>query len=495
MELAPLRPRLNDRGYEEEHHMHYISTRGHSDRREFCEVLLEGLAPDGGLYVPETYPLVDDAMLDRWRGLSYPDLAFEILSLYVDDVPPADLKAISAKTYTTEIFGTARIAPVRALETGLHVAELSNGPTLAFKDMAMQLLGNLLEHELARRGEELNILGATSGDTGSAAEYAMRGKRGIRVFMMSPHGRMSAFQQAQMFSLQDENILNIAIEGVFDDCQDIVKAASGDADFKRRHRIGAVNSINWARLVAQVVYYFSAYLQVTTGNAEQVDFAVPSGNFGNICAGHVARMMGLPISRLVVATNENDVLDEFFRTGVYRVRSRADTFETTSPSMDISKASNLERFVFDLLGRDARRTRSLFGSQLRDRGSFDLSGDPAFAQIPTRFGFRSGRSTHADRLETIRDIWRRSNALIDPHTADGVKVAREHANPGTPMIVLETALPVKFAGIIREALGREPDRPQRFHGIEDLPRRFKVLPADAQTVKTYIAGIMQGAAC
>jgi threonine synthase len=361
--------------------------------------------------------------------------------------------------------------------------------------MAMQLLGNLLEYELARRGEELNILGATSGDTGSAAEYAMRGKTGIRVFMMSPHRKMSAFQTAQMYSLQESNIFNLAIEGVFDDCQDIVKAVSGDADFKRRHRIGAVNSINWARLVAQVVYYFFAYFQVTEENSSKVDFAVPSGNFGNICAGHVARMMGLPISRLVVATNENDVLDEFFRTGVYRVRCRADTYETSSPSMDISKASNLERFVFDLLGRDASRTRSLFYSQLRERGLFDLSGDPAFAQIPTRFGFRSGRSTHADRLETIRDTWRRFNSLIDPHTADGVKVAREHANPETPMIVPETALPVKFAGIIREALGREPDRPQRFDGVEDLPRRVKVLPADPQTVKTYIAGIMQGAAC
>ena len=473
--------------------MHYISTRGYPERRRFCEILLEGLAPDGGLYVPETYPLVDDAMLDRWRGLSYPDLAFEILSLYVDDIPPTDLKAICAKTYTTEIFGTARIAPVRALETGLHLAELSNGPTLAFKDMAMQLLGNLLEYELARRGEELNILGATSGDTGSAAEHAMRGKKGIRVFMMSPHGRMSAFQQAQMFSLQDENIQNIAIEGVFDDCQDIVKAVSGDADFKRRHRIGAVNSINWARLVAQVVYYFSAYFQVTTRNAEQVDFAVPSGNFGNICAGHVARMMGLPISRLVVATNENDVLDEFFRTGVYRVRGRADTYETSSPSMDISKASNLERFVFDLLGRDASRTRSLFDTQLRERGSFDLSGDPALAQVGARFGFHSGVSAHADRLETIRDTWRGFNSLIDPHTADGVKVAREHYDPGTPMIVLETALPVKFAGTIREAVGREPDRPQRFDGIEDLPKRFKVLPVDAQAVKSYISEIVQGA--
>jgi threonine synthase len=241
--------------------MHYVSTRGHSGRKQFCEALLDGLAQDGGLYVPETYPRVDDATLGAWRSLSYPSLAFEILSLYVSDIPPADLKTICEKTYTTEIFGGPHIAPLRKLEKGFYLQGLSNGPTLAFKDMAMQLLGNLLEYELARRQENLNILGATSGDTGSAAEYAMRGKNGVRVFILSPHGRMSAFQQAQMFSLQDDNIHNIAIDGVFDDCQDIVKAVSADLEFKRRHKIGAVNSINWARLLAQVVYYFSGYLQ------------------------------------------------------------------------------------------------------------------------------------------------------------------------------------------------------------------------------------------
>ncbi|APG09961.1 threonine synthase [Bradyrhizobium japonicum] len=471
--------------------MHYVSTRGHSGRKQFCETLLEGLAPDGGLYVPETYPRVDDATLDAWRGMSYPRLAFEVLSLYVGDIPSADLRAICDKTYTPEIFGSPEIAPLRKLEAGLYLQGLSNGPTLAFKDMAMQLLGNLLEYELARRDEELNILGATSGDTGSAAEYAMRGKKGVRVFMLSPSGRMSAFQQAQMFSLQDENIHNIAIDGVFDDCQDIVKRVSSDLEFKQRYKIGAVNSINWARLLAQVVYYFHGYLQAIERRSAGASFTVPSGNFGNICAGHVARMMGLPISRLVLATNENDVLDEFFRTGVYRVRSRADTRETSSPSMDISKASNLERFVFDLLGRDARRTKSLFDNQLREQGAFDLGGDRRFQEAVTRFGFRSGKSTHADRLATIRDAWDRYSSMIDPHTADGVTVARMHSSPETPMIVLETALPIKFAATIREALGREPDRPARFDGIEDLPKRVKALPADAQAVKNYIAHIVQ----
>src|ERR1700712_5229896 len=352
--------------------MKYISTRGDDTPRSFSEILLEGLAPDGGLYLPLHYPQVDDATLTRWRGLSYAELAFEILSLYIDDIPAADLKALAARTYTAEVFGTREIVPLKTLEPGLQLEALSNGPTLAFKDMAMQLLGNLFEYELARRGETLNILGATSGDTGSAAEYAMRGKAGVSVFMLSPHGRMSPFQQAQMFSLADANIHNLCVEGVFDDCQDIVKAVSNDLAFKRKWRIGTVNSINWARLLAQVVYYFAGYIQATSSNAEKVSFAVPSGNFGNVCAGHVARMMGLPIEQLVVATNENDVLDEFFRTGTYRVRASAETFETSSPSMDISKASNFERFVFDLLGHDGERVRELFGAGLRRDGAFTL---------------------------------------------------------------------------------------------------------------------------
>jgi threonine synthase len=351
--------------------------------------------------------------------------------------------------------------------------------------MAMQLLGALFEYELGRRGERLNILGATSGDTGSAAEYAMRGKRGVQVFMLSPHGRMSPFQQAQMYSLPDANIHNIAIEGVFDDCQDIVKAVRAVLEFKRRKRIGSVNSINWARLVAQVVYYFAGYFQATRGNGERVSFAVPSGNFGNVCAGHVARMMGLPIARLLVATNENDVLDEFFRTGRYRVRAATETRETSSPSMDISKASNFERFVFDLVGRDAARTRELFGRQLVALGGFDLGAD-GVAQC-RKFGFASGRSTHADRLAAIRDTWERFADLIDPHTADGLTVGRALREQGERMIVLETALPVKFADTIVEALGREPDRPPQLAAIEALPRRCKVLPASVEHVKALIA--------
>lgn len=349
----------------------------------------------------------------------------------------------------------------------------------------MQLLGNLFEFTLAKTGAELNILGATSGDTGSSAEYAMRGKRGIRVFMLSPHGKMSRFQTAQMFSLQDENIHNIAVKGVFDDCQDMVKAVSNDHAFKEKYRIGTVNSINWARVAAQVVYYFKGYFAATQTNDETVSFSVPSGNFGNICAGHIARMMGLPIRKLVLATNENDVLDEFFRTGAYRPRGTAQTFHTSSPSMDISKASNFERFVFDLVGRDAATVRELWG-KVDAGGAFELAGTPHFARLG-EYGFVSGCSTHADRLATIRETRNKYGVMIDTHTADGLKVALEHREAGVPMICLETAQACKFADTIQEALGCEAQRPVAMEGIEKLPQRFEVMEANAQAIKDYVA--------
>lgn len=483
--------------------MQYVSTRGQAAPLSFSQILLGGLAPDGGLYLPTEYPQVTGAELDAWRKLSYADLAFEILKKFATDIPEADLRALTHKTYTADVYRNVRagedaerITPLCQLKgekegSGpLMLQALSNGPTLAFKDMAMQLLGNLFEYALAREHAELNIFGATSGDTGSAAEYAMRGKKGIRVFMLSPHKKMSAFQTAQMFSLQDPNIFNIAVEGVFDDCQDMVKAVSNDLDFKAKQKIGTVNSINWARVVAQVVYYFRGYLSATTDNSQKVSFTVPSGNFGNICAGHIARMMGLPIAKLVVATNENDVLDEFFRTGVYRVRKSAETYHTTSPSMDISKASNFERFVYDLLGRDAERVRALF-KKVETSGGFDLSGGPGsdgdeFKRVAD-YGFVSGKSVHADRIATIRDVQARHGLTIDTHTADGVKVAREYLEPGVPMIVLETALPAKFNETIREALGHDAERPAGFENIESLPQRFDVMAADVAKVKQFIA--------
>ena len=469
--------------------MHYVSTRGagfgDAPPQPFSAILLEGLAPDGGLAVPESYPRFSAAELNALRPLNYRELALAILSRYFADIPAPDLKALIDRTYTKANFGSEDITPLRKLDDGLYLLRVSNGPTLAFKDIAMQLLGNLFEYVLGRERATLNIVGATSGDTGPAAEYAMRGKRGISVFMLSPLGKMSPFQTAQMFSLADSNIFNIAIGGVFDDCQDLVKTIGADAAFKRKYRIGTVNSINWARVAAQIVYYFKGYFAATAHEDEEVSFAVPSGNFGNVLAGHVAKEMGLPIRRLIVATNENDVLDEFFKSGRYRVRKTAETVTTSSPSMDISKASNFERFVYDLAGGDAAVVRDLW-QQVETRGGFDLAGTPLEARLSDA-GFVSGRSTHADRIATIRDVHDRYGVVIDPHTADGIKVGLESCDDGVPLICVETALPAKFAATIREALKRDPDRPIEYAGLESRPQRFVKLPADVDAVKNYIA--------
>jgi len=465
--------------------MRYVSTRGGAPAQRFCDILLEGLAADGGLAVPESIPRLAAGELAALRRLDYRGLACALLPRFIDDIAPETLEDLVARSYTRQAFGSDEIVPLKTLEPGLHLLGLSNGPTLAFKDMAMQLLGNLFEHVLAARGETLNILGATSGDTGSAAEHALRGKRGVQVFMLSPHGRMSAFQRAQMYSLQDANIHNLAVKGVFDDCQDVVKRVNADAAFKARYRIGAVNSINWARVLAQVVYYFWGYFRASQGEGDPVDVAVPSGNFGNIYAGFVARSMGLPLRRLILATNENDVLDEFFRTGHYRVRKSAEVIETSSPSMDIAKASNFERYVWDLLEHDGARVRALWESIETD-GEFDLSGSPYFRNV-AETGFVSGRSTHADRVATIRAIHARFGVMVDPHTADGIKVGLEHRDPRVPLVCLETALPAKFAETIREALGREPERPAGFEQLESLPQRYEVIEPDVEAVKRFIA--------
>jgi len=461
--------------------MRYVSTRGGAKPQPFTEILLEGLAPDGGLYLPEEIPKLSAAELASMRGMSYAELAFAILSKFADDIPSGDLKRLVDKTYTREIFGSDEITPLKKLEQGFYLLGLSNGPSLAFKDVALQLLGNLFEYALEKHGKRINVVGATSGDTGSSAEYALRGKKNVQVFMLSPQGRMSAFQAAQMYSLQDANIFNIAVRGVFDDCQDIVKAISGDFAFKARHRIGAVNSINWARVAAQVVYYFKAYFAV----GGEVSFAVPSGNFGNIYAGHVARSMGLPIRTLIVATNENDVLDEFFRTGRYRARKAAEVKATSSPSMDISKSSNFERYAYDLVGRDPFRLKSLW-TELDANGVFALAGTEIFRHVADT-GFVSGSSTHADRVATIRRVWKDYDVMIDPHTADGIKVGLEHREQDVPLVCMQTAQPAKFAETIREALGREPQRPAGFENLEKLPQRFEIMDADVGQVKHYIS--------
>lgn len=485
--------------------MDYISTRdATSVPRKFTDILLTGLSPEGGLFMPAVYPQVDAETLDAWRALlaerGYAALAAEVVKLFADDIPATVIEELTARAYTTEggKFASEEIVPVSSLEDGLLVAHLSEGPTAAFKDMAMQLLGELFEFELGRRGEEINILGATSGDTGSSAEYAMRGRDNIRVFMLTPAGRMTPFQQAQMFGLDDPNVFNIALDGVFDDCQDVVKAVSGDAAFKAKYSIGAVNSINWARLMAQVVYYFSSYFKATSSNEERLSFCVPTGNFGDICAGHVAKQMGLPIDTLIVATNENDVLNEFFSTGEYRPRTAAETVATSSPSMDISKASNFERFIFDVTGRDAKLTGDLFGQMVKDGGfsvedfGATLGGEDALERIRGEYGFRSGKSTHADRVATIRAVYEEHGVLIDPHTADGVFVARGLAEQvDTPIVVLETALPVKFGDTIAEAIGQAPAVPERFAGIMEAGRHVTDLPHDAEAVKQFIADAIE----
>ncbi len=480
--------------------MQYISTRSYADnpnsteKMNFSDVLLMGLAPDGGLMLPESYPQIDNATLDDWRALDYPSLAFAIMKLFATDIPQADLKDIIERTYTVEAFGNAEIVPVRPMSApfdDLHILGLSNGPTLAFKDIAMQFLGNAFEYVLKKKGERLTIIGATSGDTGSAAEYALRGKENIEVFMLSPDGKMSEFQRAQMYSLTDKNIHNIAIKGMFDDCQDIVKALQEDAEFKAKYSLGTVNSINWGRILAQIVYYFKAYFAVTHSNDEKVSFCIPSGNFGNICAGHIAREMGLPIDRLIVATNENDVLHDFFHAdaGSYQPRPADKTYVTSSPSMDISKASNFERFVYLLLDKDGNKVNQLFTDVKSGKG-FQLA--ELAEKTREQYGFTSGKSTHADRLATIKAVYESNGDLIDPHTADGIKVAKEVQKHGEIIICAETALPAKFAETMQDAIGDvEIPRPAHTQNIESLEQHVIVHDNDAKLVAGEIEKVVE----
>ena len=475
--------------------LQYRSTRSETVLGGFTDILLEGLAPDGGLAMPASMPQVSAQELADWSGLSYPQLAARVIHRFADDLSFQDIERLAAAAYTEQTFHSRAIAPLSPLgvEQGAPLAllELSNGPTLAFKDMAMQMLGQLFEEVLTRRGQTLNILGATSGDTGSAAEYAMRGKSAVKVFMLSPQGRMSEFQRAQMYSLQDANIQNWSVPGSFDDCQDMVKAVSADLPFKAKWRIGTVNSINWARIMAQVVYYFRGYLSAVKAYelkiGDPVSFSVPSGNFGNVFSGFIAKSMGLPIRRLIVATNENDVLDEFFRMGIYRVRGSKETYQTSSPSMDISKASNFERFIFSMTGNDGAATAALWRA-LGQTGQFDLKASDAQAwERVMASQMVSGRSTHENRLQTIRDLDARYQRVIDPHTADGVFVGRQYLESGVPMICLETALPAKFEETILESLGRPAPRPKGLAHLESLPQRVENIGADVEHLKRIIA--------
>lgn len=470
--------------------MQFISTRGGTEPKDYCEVLLEGLAADGGLVVPEYLPEVSAETFESWRALSYPELATEVIGLFATDIPRDELARMCASAYDASRFPNRAIVPLRDIGAGMTLVGLSEGPTLAFKDMAMQFLGEAIEYALGREDRVLNVLGATSGDTGSAAEHALHGRDRVSVFMLSPQGRMSPFQRAQMYSLLDDNIHNIAIEGVFDDCQHLVKQLSEDLEFKNEFNLGAVNSINFGRISAQIVYYVWAWLRASDSveAAERADFkvsfAVPSGNFGNILSGFYASKLGVPVERLVLASNENNVLDEFFRTGWYRPRSAANTLATSSPSMDVSKASNLERFVFELVGRDPARVAEAW-RELDAQGAIDFTVEQL--RFADEFRIVSGTSTHADRLATIREVADRTGVLIDPHTADGVHVAVDLVEEGVPMLVLETAKPEKFAATMAEALGRELEPSAEHQELLDAPQRVLNMPNDEDALRLFIA--------
>ncbi|HSG91292.1 MAG TPA: threonine synthase [Pseudomonadales bacterium] len=452
--------------------MRYISTRGETPPQRFLDAVLMGLAPDRGLLIPESIPDVRDR-LDAWRGLDFAALAVEIVSLYCDDIPREDLEDIIARSYAT--FDVPEVAPL--VQVGdLQILELFHGPTLAFKDVALQLLGNLFEYVLSRRGETLNILGATSGDTGSAAIAGVRGCEHVRIFIMYPDGRTSRIQELQMTTVDDDNVHTLCVDGSFDDCQAIMKSTFSDLDFKAQHHLGAVNSVNWARVLAQVVYYFHAALQVSKDGAP-VTFSVPTGNFGDIFAGWLAARMGLPVDRLILATNENDILSVFFNTGVYR---RGDVNFTVSPSMDIQVASNFERFLYYRLGEDPVALRDAM-DRFAQNGELRLDdGRPIDDLIVAR------AVDTEQTLAEIRSMHGDEGYLLDPHTAVGV-VAGRALRTDAPLICLATAHPAKFPESVERAIGRDIARHPRVDALAGLPSRSTRIPADEARVKAFIA--------
>jgi threonine synthase len=471
--------------------MRYVSTRGGVAPVAFRHAVMMGLADDGGLLVPESIPDVR-ARLDAWRPLSYPQLALEVLRLFVDDIPPADLEALIGRSYAPPAF-PPEVAPIVRVGP-FHVQELWHGPTLAFKDVALQLLGNFFEYILARQGSagraagegRLTILGATSGDTGSAAIAGVRGRAGIHIFVMHPRGRVSAIQERQMTTVLDDNVHNLAVEGSFDDCQHLLKDVAGDLEFKRTHCLGAVNSVNWARVLAQIVYYFKAAFEVqkATG-AEAIQAAVPAGNFGNVLAGWYAMQMGAPISRLILATNENDILARFFATGVY---SRGRVYHTLSPSMDIQVASNFERYLYDRVGCNAARVRERM-SEFARTGSLRVGPEEGGAVDPA---FAAGKATEAEVLATIREYHEKHNYLLDPHTAVGVCVAERQRKTSllpaevSPIVCLSTAHPAKFPKAILKATGKDLAHHPAIDALAGLPTRCQVVPNSAQAVRQFI---------
>jgi len=455
--------------------MNYISTRGQMEPVGFLDAVMTGLAPDGGLLLPETLPDVS-GRLAAWSALSYQELAFEVMSLFTTDMPAADLKALIEKSYAT--FRTPDIAPVIPVN-GFYVVELWHGPTLAFKDVALQFLGNLFEYVLEKRGGQLNILGATSGDTGSAAISGVHGKKNIRIFIMHPKGRTSSVQEKQMTSVLDDNVFNLAVEGTFDDCQHLMKSIFSDVAFKQKLSLGSVNSVNWARVLAQIVYYFHAFFRVqeTTG-AKKVRFSVPTGNFGDILAGYLAAQMGLPVGKLILATNENNILSRFFNTGVY---SMGDVVPTLSPSMDIQIASNFERYLYYRLGQNPAALRERMNRFAADKSlTVELNANGAVDDL-----FAAGEAGTAQTLETIRTVYEKEGYILDPHTAVGVAVAERFPDSSVPTLCLATAHPAKFNDAIRQAIGIPAHHPV-LDQLADAETRCDTIANDEAAVRDYL---------
>ena len=460
--------------------MRYISTRGKAPALNFEDVLLAGLATDGGLYVPENLPRFTQEEIASWAGLPYHELAFRVMRPFVTgSIPDADFKKILEETYSA--FSHGAVAPLRQLNGNEWVLELFHGPTLAFKDFALQLLGRLLDYTLAKRGERVVIIGATSGDTGSAAIEGCKHCDNVDIFILHPHQRVSEVQRRQMTTLFGDNVHNIAIEGNFDDCQEMVKASFADQSFLKGTRLVAVNSINWARIMAQIVYYFHAALQLG-GPARSVAFSVPTGNFGDIFAGYLARNMGLPISQLIVATNRNDILHRFMSGNQY---VKETLHATLSPSMDIMVSSNFERLLFDMHGRNGAAIAQLMDSFKRD-GQFSVEQD---RWTETRKLFDSLAVDDAQTCETIADVFAQTGEVLDPHTAIGVRAGREcRRSLDTPMVVLGTAHPVKFPdAVLKAGIGKALELPAHLVDLFEREEKCTVLANDLKAVQSFVA--------
>ncbi len=457
--------------------MKYISTRGNISPIGFKDAVMMGLADDGGLLLPQRIPTVSRETLAAWQSLSYQELAFRIISLYVDDIPADDLRLLIDRSYDS--FDNKEITPL-VRENGVYILELFHGPTLAFKDVALQFLGNLFEYLLKERNQRMNIVGATSGDTGSAAIYGVRGKRNINIFILHPHLKTSPIQALQMTTVLDANVHNIAVKGTFDDCQNIVKSLFSDLSFKEQYSLGAVNSINWARILAQVVYYFYAWFRVQDAGGADVVFSVPTGNFGDIFAGYVAKRMGLPVRKLLLATNENNILTRFINEGDY---SLGDVVPTVSPSMDIQVASNFERYLYYLFEENPARVRSAFAG-LSEHGRITFTAEE-LRQVREDFASRS--VNQQETLETIAAFHLDTGYLLDPHTAVGVSAAMELVEDDAAAVCLATAHPAKFGEAVERATGIAPPFPPALAGIENLPTRCEVLDADGRLIRDFIA--------